>query len=550
MKINEKIILIFIVILATTLRIWALGLVPPSPDWDEASLGYNAYSLLQTGRDEYGAFLPVVLRSFDDYKPAGYTYFIIPFIKIFGLNLMSVRLPSVIFGVLAVLATFFLIKELFQDKKWRIKVALVGSFLLAISPWHVQFSRVAFEACTGMAFNLFTVLFFLKGLKNNKFFLLTAIVAALNIHVYQNEKVITPLLVLILSSIYWKQLIKVQKKYLMSAIILGIVIILPFVLYAVMNRSVFARAAGVSAFADITPFLKEDAAKIAIDNKNHDLLGLILDNRRFVFFKTVISGYISHSDINWLFINGDLARHHVPGMGLLYLFELPFLFIGIYSIIFSTYLNRQSKLLIFLWLFIVPLPASITSGVPHAVRTLNFLPILQIFTAVGLIVFLEFILREKKFVYSAIGIICLLLAVVNFIYYLDQYFVQQNYLYSQNWQYGYKETVTEMEKIQNNYEKIIVSNKPYMDQSYIFFLFYLKYPPNKYQLESGNIVSGGFRENHLFGKYEFRPIEWSSEKKNSKTLFIGLPSDFPPNAHVLKNTYFLDGTEAIKIVEG
>src|SRR5581483_876227 len=400
--------------------LWAIGSVPPSPDWDEASLGYNAYSILHTGKDEYGATLPVVLRSFDDYKPALYAYFIIPFIKIFGLNLTSVRLPSILFGILTVLATFYLVRELIPEKNYGTKVGLLAAFLLAISPWHIQFSRVAFEACTGMAFNLFTVLFFLKGLKKNKYFLFSAAAAALNFHIYQNEKVFTPLLLLALLIIYWKKIIKVQKKYLAGAVITGLIIISPFVLYLTSNRNVFARAAGASVFADLTPFLKEDAGKIAVDTANRDHLGLLLDNRRVVFAKTIISGYISHWDLNWLFISGDLSRHHAPDMGLLYLFEFPFLFIGFYYVIFQNKFEKSSKTLLIIWFLLVPIPASITSGVPHAVRTLNFLPLFQIFIAIGILEAFLYLRTKKQLVIRIFVFLYATFALFNVFYYLDQ----------------------------------------------------------------------------------------------------------------------------------
>src|SRR5450759_4476480 len=91
-----------IIMLAAGLRLWQLGNVPPSPDWDEVALGYDAYSIIHTGRDEFANFLPVVLRSFDDYKPALYAYLTIPTILVFGLDVFAVRLPSAIFGVISV----------------------------------------------------------------------------------------------------------------------------------------------------------------------------------------------------------------------------------------------------------------------------------------------------------------------------------------------------------------------------------------------------------------------------------------------------------------
>src|ERR1041385_1127721 len=99
---NKKLktyLLVVILLIASAVRFYQLGNVPPSPDWDEAALGYNAYSLLQTGRDEYGKFMPIVLQSFDDYKPALYTYLIIPFIPLFDVSLLAVRFPSAVMGI-------------------------------------------------------------------------------------------------------------------------------------------------------------------------------------------------------------------------------------------------------------------------------------------------------------------------------------------------------------------------------------------------------------------------------------------------------------------
>lgn len=163
---NRKIVwilLIGIIVLAATLRLWQLGQVPPSPDWDEVALGYDAYSLIHTGKDEFGKFLPVVLRSFDDYKPALYAYLTIPSILVFGLSVFAVRLPSAIFGILTVLAVFYLVSELFENYKYKNQLSLISSFLLAISPWSIQFSRVGFESNVGTALNIFMALFFPKG---------------------------------------------------------------------------------------------------------------------------------------------------------------------------------------------------------------------------------------------------------------------------------------------------------------------------------------------------------------------------------------------------
>ncbi len=531
-----------IVFLAGVLRFWHLGNVPPSPDWDEAALGYNAYSILLTGKDEYGKHLPVILRSFDDYKPALYAYFVVPFISIFGLNIEAVRFPSAFFGVLTVLGTFFLTRELFK----RNDLALLSLFLLAISPWHIQFSRIAFEANLGVAFNIFAVLFFILGLKRPVLLIISALLAGINIYIYQGEKVFTPLLFLSLVIIFRKELFSKPFKYILASIMLGILVVLPMIFYILTNKEALGRARGVSILAE--PYPHQLAKRALEDSKKRDFLGFVFDNRRVVFTKNILSGYLSHFDANWLFVRGDIARHHAPNMGLLYLFELPFLLLGIYYLAFGRF-EKKAKFLIFSWFFIAPISASITSGVPHAVRTLNFLPTFQIFVAIGIFSAWLFIQRFKTLKFGVSGIL-LLIFIFNFLYYLNQYFSQQNYFHSQDWQYGYEEAVEKVKEIEGKYKKIIVSNQPHLDQSYMFFLFYLKYPPSMYQQEAKS-ASGGFAETHRFGKFEFRPINWTIESKERGILYIGRPFDFPQNdlGHV-KTVYFLDGSPAIKFVEG
>lgn len=537
-----------IILVSSILRLWNIGKVPIAPDWDEAALGYNAYSIMETGRDEYGVFLPIVLRSFDDYKPALYTYLIIPFIKIFDVSVISVRLPSAIFGIFTVIATFYLARILFEKSEKKEIIALLASGFLGISPWHIQFSRIGFESNAGVALNVFSALFFLMGLKKEKYLIPSVFCMAFNLYMYQSEKVFTPLLVLSLVIIYRKELLEKSKKILGICTLLGFILMFPLLFYTISNKEVFARAKGVSVFSDQTSYLKNDVLRVQIDKEKGDILGLVVDNRRLLYIKSILSGYLSHYDLNWLFVRGDIARHHAPDAGLLYIWELPFLFVGIYYLFFGNY-NKKTKMVIFTWFFLAPIPASITSGVPHAVRTLNFLPTFQIFSAIGLCSSYLFI-REKiskrlirYCIFSSVAIFILL----NIIYYLDQYFIQQNYFTAYDWQYGYQRIVPEVKKAEDKYNQIIVSNEPPMDQSYMFFLFYLKYSPREYLRETKN-VSGGFRENHIFGKFEFRPINWKTEKKDSRSLYIGRPSDFPADLHPIETVLYPNGTEAMKII--
>jgi 4-amino-4-deoxy-L-arabinose transferase-like glycosyltransferase len=477
---NKKLIfiLLFVIILiGGTLRLWQLGNVPPSPDWDEAALGYDAYSLLTTSHDQFGKFMPVVLRSLDDYKPALYAYLVVPSVFTFGLNTFAVRFPSVVFGILSILAVFYLVRELFANYKYKDYLSLMVSLLLAISPWSIQFSRVGFESNVGTAFNILMALFFLKGLKKPWLLTVSAICVSMAIYTYQSEKVFTLLLALVLVVIFRNKLFSLNKKYLVSALLIGVMVMLPMVFNIITNKSSLQRLTGTSIFASQTELLKQDTQKLIWDQSNNDTLGKIFDNRRIVYAKTVVSGYIAHFDLNWLFIQGDNPRHHAPNMGLLYLFELPLILLGIYMLLFGEF-DKKTKLLVFSWMLLAPLPASITTGVPHAVRTLNFLPIWQILSAIGFIAGYAAIKQYKvsgikylAFFKYVLYTLFLLFIVFNFVYYLNQYFVQQNYYSSAYWQYGYKQAVAEVTTNQNKYKEVVVSNGGNFDKSYIFFLF-------------------------------------------------------------------------------
>lgn len=527
-------VLLLILSIAIGFRFYKLGEVPLSPDWDETALGYNAYSILKTGRDEYGTFLPITIRSFDDYKPPLYVYLTVPSVALFGLSVWSTRLPSAVSGVLAVLGVYFLVRELIRSRKDD-TIPLLSSLLLAISPWSIQLSRIAFEANTGVTVNIWAATAFLAGLKRRIFLPVAAVLFALGMYAYHTERIFLPLLIIILVYVYRKELfVKEYTKSLVFSIILGIITVAPLI-PAVFNQTALLRLRGTSSFTDETTLLSRDITKLERDQKSGDRIGWLLDNRRIIFAKTVVSGYLSHFSLKWLFLTGDNQRHHAPDMGLLYLWELPFLLYGIYRVL--KYMKGSVRAVLMGWLLISPIAASPTTGLPHAVRTLVFLPVLQILTAIGIA---HLFLRQKRMV--ILYGICILF---NILYFCNMYFVQQNPEVSEYWQYGYKEAVAYTEKVKVKYQKVVVSTT--LEQSYMFFLFYTKYDPRLY-LAGGGTRSGSFEEaNNHFDKYEFRKIDWSRERRDGTILYVGDPKDMP-HGNVMNYT-FLNGKPAIEMAD-
>jgi 4-amino-4-deoxy-L-arabinose transferase-like glycosyltransferase len=560
---NKKlsiILLLLILTVGTFLRFYKLGSIPISPDWDEVALGYDAHSLATTGRDEFGNFLPAILRSYDDYKPAVYAYLAIPSVEAFGLNTFSVRLPSAIIGIIGILATYFLVKEVFnyrneenKKKKNIVEIlALLSAFLLAISPWHLQFSRIAFETNVGLTFNILVALFFIMGLRKNWLLIVSLFIAGVNLSVYQSERVFTPLLVMSLIVIFRKELIKINKKILVASLIAGLLAVAPAINFLNSDHNALLRVKATSIFNNQTEVLNKDVVRLDTDRKTHDVVGFILDNRRVIYAKNIAGAYISHFDPKWLFLTGDINRHHAPAMGLMYLVFLPFVLYGIYKLLFGPF-DKKTKYIIISWFLLAPVPAAITTGVPHAVRTLNSLLPYCVIIAIGIFSFVDLVAKIHFRVFNIyskyiIFSFCLLLFLLNFVYFLNQYFVQQNYAYAYDWQYGYEQAVPQAEQLKKNYAKVIVSDTEPLNKSYMFFLFYLNFPPAEYQ-KIGTTSSGSFSSMHHFDKYEFRNFTWDEIKQNKAVLFIGGAHDFPNNIVAKKIIPFPNGKPAILLVD-
>ena len=538
---KNKLLLILILILSAVLRFYKLGTNPPALDWDETAHGYNAYSILKTARDEYGYKLPLYFRSFDDYKPPIYTYLVVPSVAIFGLNNFAVRFPSAFLGVGSVLFTYLIVFELLKKKE----IAYMSALFLAISPWHLQFSRVAFETNSTIFFTLLGTWSFLKGIKSEKFKLmgfmsLASIAFGLNLFMYHNSRVFIPLFSIGLMIIFKDKILN-SKKYLVLPATIALIFSI-MLIPIITSISGLLRFKGTTIFTDINP-LERSSQEIAYD-KNHGmyLIGVIFHNRRLAYVPMIIKNYLSHLNPTFLFFTADMDRHHAPEMGLLYLWDLPFLIAGTFFLINKNF-DKKSKTILIVWFLLAPVAASVTGGVPHALRSEIYLPVFQFFIAIGFYYLYLSLKKNKLFLFSSI-----ILLTLNFLFYLHQYYIHLPIEFSKSWLFGRKEAVLFTESVKQNYDKVIVSTK--LEQPHEFWLYYLKYDPKKYQ-EEGGTVSGGFLEDrNKFDKYYFKPLHFSEQKKEGKILFAGLPEEFPKNTIPLKKINYLNGEEAIYIVGG
>src|SRR3989344_1332325 len=384
---SEKFLLILIIFLAFFLRFYKIGEIPPSLYWDEASLGYNAYSILKTAHDEHGQFLPVTnFAAFGDYKPPGYVYLTVPSIAIFDLNEIAIRFPSALFGVLTVIVTYFITKKLFQNEH----IAQLSALFLAISPWHLQLSRAAFEANVALFFSLLGIYLFVKfALDNRLWLILSALSFLIAIYTFTGQRLFVPLILIVLSIQFRKDIIR-NLLFTTSIIIFASILFWPLFKFTTKKIEGKLRFNEFTILKDLKPI---NDSVLFRQEDNFKIWSNLIHNRRLFYFHDYLKHYLDAFDPAFLFTRGDAnPRLSVQKMGELYLFDLLFVIAGVYFLI-----SRKSKfsILILGWLLISPLGPATARETPHALRMAHILPTYQILSASGLYLFLN-IFKYKK----------------------------------------------------------------------------------------------------------------------------------------------------------
>ena len=245
-----------------------------------------------------------------------------------------------------------------------------------------------------------------------------------------------------------------------------------------------------------------------------------------------------------MLFTSDTPRHHVKELGLLYLVDLPFVYLGAYFLLKSK--EKRSTAVTFAWILFAPVAASVTRDVPHSLRAELMLPIFQIFIAAGILGVYS-VLKLEKIVCRLFITVLFLLYFINISFFLHQYFIHFAKDTSVDWVYGRKEAALFANEVKQNYERVIVSTK--LEQPHVFFLYYLHYDPATYLSEGGTFSGGWAEDRNRFDKYQFKPIDFS-RMSDGRTLFVGLPNEFPSSMIPLKKIYYLNGEEAIWIISG
>lgn len=486
--IKDNIYLVLIILLFFVTRIYKIDTIPSSVYWDEASIGYNAYSVATTGRDEWQDLLPLHFRAFGEFKLPVYIYSVTTLVKIFGLNEVTLRLPALLYGLGTLVAIYLLVYEITKNKL----LSNLTSFTFAVTPWFFIFSRTGYEVTSGLFFYLVGIYLLYLGLVKKKILFIVGVFSLLlSIYSYTSFRITAPLTLFTFLGV---ELFSKNKYKILTIIVSSII----FVVGLIPVAKLFIYDAGfgrAQTFALIPGFQQV----YDLEGKPHFQVTF---NREGISWTRNMyqmgANYFSHFSYDFLFKNGDTnSRSQVPDWGQLYIISLPLLIIGLFSL-----KNKEYKFawIILLTMLVAPIPAAITKESPHALRSLLLIFGLSFIQGLGIVEVSKRI-SSKKYKNIFIGSVVFVYLVFFGSYYAN--FVNNyNSLTKSDWQYEYKE-------IFENKNEGCIEDK--YGQPYIFALYYgvkegkeEARPQNFWNTRKLNSVSDwGFSTVESFGNYKF-----------------------------------------------
>ena len=350
-------------------------------------------------------------------------------------------------------------------------MGFLASIVLASMPWAIHFSRAAFEANVAVFFISLGIWLWQK---KRHVWSLISLTAAL--FTYSAAAVFIPFWSIYL---FWK-----EKQKIILLLFLPLLLLL-------MLQSKYGRLGGISIFNYQSGVAQRLEQKFRESGSQALWVTRLLHNKPVEYSLDFTRRYLSHFSPDFLFFQGDpnRPRYRAPDMGQLLLITLPFLLIGCYWSV------RQRLWWPVVWLLLAPLPSALTFETPSAIRAILMIVPLAWLIAKGL--------EKTKKIWPLIAV----LFCFNLFYYLDAYFVHLPVHQPYEWQGGYKQLVEKVNTLMPQYDKALITDS--RGTAYIYFLFYNRYDPIKWQQQSKQAIT-------IADKFGF-----SSISKLDNLYFIG-----------------------------
>lgn len=533
-KINRSFIIIgFFICLSLFLSFYKIEQVPPCINADEAAFGYNAYSLLKTGKDEYGAFMPARLVSFRDFKLPLYSYLSMPIIAIFGYNDFSTKALNIIVAALYVPLMYIIARQLFQEKK----IGYIAALLTSVSPWIYILTRHAHEGPLSSFFILVAFYFLILFSKKHKLgdFIFACLGILLASFSYHSARLF--IVAFIVYAVYLlltnKSNVRLKKRIFYGVTLLFIFLV-PFLVDIKYS---------VNRVANLF-FLKNIGFTLTLNEYIGEHPNRIIHNKLTEGVRDVTNRYFSQLSPEYLISRGDTNwRFGFKNLGLITPLEYILIFIGLYYL----FLNKNKyRFVVLLLMLISPIPNALTWQDASIIRTYTMIFPLILIVSFGAYYFFVDLLRQLGRLSGPIALFSILV-LFGFYFYnnWDIYFnhYPKRAVVVRAWQCGYKELVQYVQSNYQQFDSFRITDRH--GQPYIYFLHYMQYDPGKYQTQAKISAPDkyGFGQIDSFDKFSFK---FHFDGKAKKTMFVGYPDEFkdlPINMNKIKKITI--GTEEI-----
>lgn len=492
-------VIIVILILGSLLYLYKIDRIPPGLAADEITNGYNAYSILLTGKDEFGKAYPIFFRFYNAYSPPLYTYLTVPAIFVLGLNVTAIRIVSVMSGFFSIMVIFLLLKNLNVIHNRR--VIYLGVLLYTISPWAVVYSRSGYEAMLSFFIYYVGILLLWEGLKKPLCLTLGVIVLSVSVYASYANKLLIPILLICLILIFKNVLFNSRnRKYLIIGLIVAFIIQLPG-LSVIFTRSSLVKSEIL--YNSIVFSKYQEIEKIV-----PPIVGI-----PYLYIREFLSQYLTYFSVRSLFLDPDpFPVRSIPNLSVFY----PWMFIPYLIGVFVVWKKRALANYKFLLVLAVtaPIPAALARDPFWTYRAIPLLAPLIIIIAVG-------IDRISKLKIKLFIPLCCLIVIYSLILLWRGYFIFLPNEKAIAWEYGYQNLAEEITTYKNEHFVIDNARKFLV---YLQLAFFMKLPPQMLQ----NAVSEEIRKdyynntmtnsNYSFENVEVRNIAWKTDIYKNQIL--------------------------------
>jgi 4-amino-4-deoxy-L-arabinose transferase-like glycosyltransferase len=320
---------LLIFLLGVFARVWEIRSLPLGLHQDEASIGMEAYYLLNYGVDRNGFSYPVHLVSWGSGQNALYAYLLMPFLALFGLKAVVIRLPNLVFGILTLPFIYLIGKQLVNRK-----FGLLAMFCIAISPWHILLSRWGLESNLLPFFFAVGFYFLLKSRADWRWYLLANFFFALALYTYGTTYAALPIFVVLSTLILIRGGWLTWRKLAAGLAVLA-VLGLPIVLFVLINLLKLETMHIGSISIPRLPVLSR-----------FEGLGAMFSGSNFL---ATFRGY-TEAFLKLLIFQDDFrSRNSLPPYGYFYPLAFPISLVGVIFLLKALAEKREQKLLLLAW---------------------------------------------------------------------------------------------------------------------------------------------------------------------------------------------------------